>query len=99
MPPVHVIPHIFHAGGIPAIAGAILAAFLTWPQAEASVGASSVLEPTKYHSALGGSGLELEAAIGAMFMWVIIFALAGLAIGWFLIAAGIVTKDEAGIEE
>jgi hypothetical protein len=99
MPPVHVVPHILHAGGIPAIAGAIVAVFLSWPQQDASLTASSVLEPTKYHSALGGSGLGLEAAVGAMIVWVIVFALAGLAIGWVLVATGVVTKEEAGIGE
>jgi hypothetical protein len=99
MPPIHPISHILRAGGGPAIAGAILAAVLSWPQKQVSLTAPSVLEPTKYHSTLGGSGLGLDSAVGAMIGWIIIFSLIGLAIGWILVATGVMTKDEVGIGE
>jgi hypothetical protein len=99
MPPVHVVPHILRAGGIPAIIGAVIAVALSWPQREMVIGSSSPFEAVKYHSTLSGSGLELEAAIGLMIGWVILFALAGLAIGQLLVAAGLVKKDELGVDE
>ena len=97
MPPVHVIPHIIHAGGIPAGIGLLLAGILAWPQSEVAVTNSVVV--TSYHNSLGGAGMTLEGATGVLIGALICGALAGLAVGYLLIAAGLFKREDLGIDE
>jgi hypothetical protein len=96
VPPLHFIPHILRGGGIPAAIGLVVAGVLAWPQSDVVTTAPFV---TTYHNQLGGSGLELESAVGLMIGFCIIGALVGLAVGAALIALGVVEKKDLGIEE
>jgi hypothetical protein len=96
MPPVHVLPHILYAGGIPAMVGLVVGAILSWPQADVATGPFGI---TSYHNSLGGAHMTIEAATGYLIGFGILGALAGLAVGYLLIALGVVEKDELGISE
>jgi hypothetical protein len=100
VPPIHVLPHIVRAGGIPAGIGVVIALFLGWPQADVvlpSVGSSALTLLPTYHNSLGGSGMTQEAAFGTMAGWAIGMALVGLLIGFVLIQLGVAKKDELGM--
>ena len=97
-PPVHLLPHVLKAGGIPAVIGAVVAGVLSFPQGETSVNAFGIAVTT-YHSSLTGSGLTAEAAVFAMIGCAIVGALIGLAVGFFLLATGVVQAKDLGMEE
>jgi hypothetical protein len=105
MPPVHVLPHVLRAGGIPAGLGVLLGLILGWPREDAvvtppfgSAGSGPLEVGPTYHNAIGGSDLALGSAVGSMLFLVIVLALVGLAIGYVLVVAGVVKKDELGME-
>jgi hypothetical protein len=92
MPPVHLLPHIVRAGGIPAGIGAVLALYLGWPHADPAV------FPATYHSHVVGAGQTLEGAVGAMVALAIVLGLVGLGVGRVLVALGLAREDELGGE-
>src|SRR5690242_16620142 len=97
-PPVHLLPHVLKAGGVPAAIGAVIAGFLSFPQSETSVNSFGVVVTT-YHSSLTGAGLTAQAAVFGMIGYVIVGALIGLAVGFLLVATGISRPKDLGMED